>query len=113
MSEATLVALIVAALGSGGITAVVTSIINSIRAARRGVAVREDQRKEDIVRARDEAIASAIKARAEADASDRLADRERIRRIKWQEHAARQRVKLLAAGIEPDPWPDDDNPRKR
>lgn len=113
MSDASLVAILVAVLSSGALTAIVTSIITSIKAARRGVAVREDQRKEDIVRARDEAIHALAVAKAEADTADSRADKERIRRIKWQEHAARQRVKLLAAGIEPDPWPEDDNPRKR
>lgn len=112
MSDATLVALIVAALGSGGLTAVVTSIVNSIRATKRGVAIREDQRKKDIILARDEALIVAAEAKAEADAADSRADKERIRRIRWQEHAARQRVKLLAAGIEPDPWPEDKNPER-
>ncbi|UKH48459.1 membrane protein [Microbacterium phage Katzastrophic] len=101
MSEATLVALIVAALGSGGVTAVVTSIIGSVRAARRGVAIREDQRKDDLVRARDEALAIAARARVDADASDARADRERAFRIRLQEHASRLRRQLIAAGIEP------------
>jgi len=105
MGDANLVAVLVAILGSGGLTAVVTSIINSIRAAKRGVAVREDNRKEDIVKARNEAIKA-------ADEADRVADEERARRIRWMEHAARQRVRLINAGIEPDPWPDDNPPSK-
>lgn len=97
-----IVALAVAVLGTGGLTAVITAIIQSIRAARRGVAVREDHRASDIIKARDQ-------AEAIADEAERRADAERLLRIKWQEHAARQRMRLINAGLEPDPWPDDPN----
>ena len=94
-----IVALLVAVLGTGGLTAVVTTIITSIRAARRGVAVREDKRTADIVKARDH-------AEALAELAERQADAERMERIRWQEHAARQRMRLINSGLEPDPWPD-------
>lgn len=100
MGDVPLVALLVAVLGSGGVTAVVTTIISSIGKARSGVATREDQRKTDIVRARDDAI-------REAAAADARADRERVRRIIFTEHAARQRMKLINAGLEPDAWPEE------
>lgn len=96
--DTAVIAMIAAVLGAGGIAGVVGTIASNIRAARRGVAQREDKREADIIAARNQAL-------ADAAAAELVADRERRRRIQMEEHAARQRIKLINAGIEPDPWP--------
>jgi Sec-independent protein translocase protein TatA len=101
MADVNLVAILVAVLGSGGLGAVVTSVLNSIRMARRGVSGREDKRRDDIIKQRDEAWARARQAEADADREEARADRERGRRIRWMELAARYRLQLISAGIEP------------
>jgi len=88
------VALTVAILGSAGLGGIVTSTINGIVMARRGIAGREDQRRNDIIQQRDRAV-------KDADNAERRADAERLVRIRWQETAARLRLQLIAAGIEP------------
>ncbi|WNO28737.1 hypothetical protein SEA_FLAMETHROWER_22 [Microbacterium phage FlameThrower] len=101
MGDVNLVAILVAVLGSGGLGAVITAIVNSVQMARKGVAAHEDQRREDIVKQRDLAWARAAQAEHDADEEEARADRERIARIRWQEHAARLRLQLIKAGIEP------------
>lgn len=95
------VALTVAILGSAGVGGIITSTINGIVMARKGIAGREDQRRNDIVQQRDSALARAIAAERAADVADARADGERVTRIKWQETAARLRLQLITAGIEP------------
>lgn len=101
MGDINLVAILVAVLGSGGLGAVITAVVNSIAMARKGVAAHEDQRREDIVKQRDVAWARVAQAEADADAEEARADRERRFRIRLQEHAARLRRQLISAGIEP------------
>lgn len=101
MGDVNLVAILVAVLGSGGLGAVITSVVNSIQLARAGVSGKEDKRREDIIKQRDAAWARAAQAEAEADREEARADREREHRIALQEHAARLRMQLLKAGIEP------------
>ena len=101
MGDPNLIAILVAVLGSGGLGAVITSIVTSVQMARKGMAAHEDQRRDDIIKQRDAAWARAAKAELEADAEEARADRERASRIEWQEHAARLRLQLIRAGIEP------------
>ena len=101
MGDTNLIAILVAVLGSGGLGAVITAVVNSIQMARKGVAAHEDQRRDDIIKQRDAAWARAAVAEREADAEEARADRERAARIDWQEHAARLRLQLIRAGIEP------------
>jgi hypothetical protein len=110
-----LVALLVALLGSAGVGGVVTSIINGVVMARKGISGREDKRRDDIIAQRDLAWQRANEAEAGERAADERADLERARRIQWQEQAVRQRLQLLMAGIEPlGNLPDEDTnpPRK-
>lgn len=100
MSDST-VALLVALLGSAGVGGVITSIVNGIIMARKGVSGREDRRKTDIIKQRDDAWARMKQAEAAERAAEDRADHERALRISWQEHAARLRFQLIAAGIEP------------
>lgn len=93
---------LVAILGSGGLGAVTTSVINSIMMARKGIATREGDRRDDIIKARDFAWARMAQAEADADEQERRADAERTKRIQWEEHAARLRIQLINAGHEPD-----------
>lgn len=100
--------LIVAILGSGGLGSVVTSVIHSIAMARKGIAGKEEDRRTDIVKARDFAWARMAQAEADADAQERRADEERAKRIRWEEHAARLRLQLIRADIEPaEPTPEE------
>ena len=101
MGDVNLVAILVAILGSGGLGAVASSIVNSIQMARKGVSGREDARRDDIIKQRDLAWARATQAEADADKEEARADRERAFRIRLQEHASRLRRQLISAGIEP------------
>jgi hypothetical protein len=99
MGDVSLVALLVAVLGTGGVTAVVTSIIAAIRAARAGVATREDARTKDIVSARDEAI-------RDASLAERHYDDERQRRRIMEDELTIARRRLMELGHDPRPWPE-------
>lgn len=63
--------LLVAAIGSGGVGAMGSSIFSGVRKLRAGVALKESTRKNDLVAQRDRAIADARQADAERDAADR------------------------------------------
>lgn len=95
------VALLVVLLGSAGVGGVVSSVVNAIMMARRGVSGKEDKRKLDIIRQRDEAWLRAAEAEAAELAANVREDAERDLRIMWQEHAVRMRLQLIAAGLEP------------
>lgn len=95
------VAITVAILGSAGLGGIITSVINGVSMARKGIAGREDERRLDIVVQRDLAWARVEQAERAESAADKRADLERISRIKWQEAAVRLRFQLLAAGLEP------------
>lgn len=98
----TFVVILVALLGSTGLAGVITSIVNGISLARKGVAGKEDTRKLDIIKQRDDAWSRMEQAEDGERAADARADRERERRIAWQEQTARLRLQLIMAGIEPD-----------
>lgn len=112
----TWVVILVALLGSTGIAGVITSIVSSVATARKGVSAREDDRTQDIVRQRDDAWQRMEAAEEGERAADDRADRERARRIGWQEQAVRLRLQLIMAGIEPEGQPpideDTEPPRK-
>ena len=57
--DTNLVALLVALLGSAGLGGVITSVLNGIVMARKGISGREDHRKHDIIKQRDDAWARA------------------------------------------------------
>lgn len=101
MDQTNWVVIIVAALGSAGLGGVITSAINGIVMARKGIAGREDDRRNDVIQQRDFAIQQIKSAELAADTAEAYADNERIIRIKWQEVAVRLRLQLLNAGIEP------------
>lgn len=114
MANETLVALIVGLLGSGGLGGVAIAIINNIKLHKQGAAGNEDQRREDLVKQRDEALLQAKIAEDEQRAEEVRADAERARRIQWEEEAARLRIKLILAGQDPgkSPPPDAPNPKE-
>ena len=95
------VVLIAAILGSGGVGAVITAIAQSIRLARKGVSGREAERHTDIIAQRDIAWVRAKVAEEAMDLAEARAERERVYRIEWMEHATRLRIQLIMAEIEP------------
>jgi len=103
------VAILVAVLGAGGIGAAIREIAAVVSLARKGVSGREDRRRDDIISQRDHALALQADAEAGERAADERADRERDRRIRWQEEAARLRVRLIELGGDPGERPDIDN----
>lgn len=109
------VAVLVAVLGAGGIGAAIREIASVISLTRKGVAGKEDKRRVDIITQRDHALAMQAEAEAGERAADERADREAIRRRRWQEEAARLRRHIIEQGGDPGPWPDidqTDNPRR-
>jgi Sec-independent protein translocase protein TatA len=94
--------IIVALLGSGGLGAVVIAVVNNIQLHKRGVSGKEDERREDIVKQRDEALTQAKIAEANERAEEARADAERAKRIQWEEESARLRIALINAGHDPD-----------
>ena len=76
-----------------------------ITLARKGVSGKEDRRRGDIIAQRDHARALQLEAESGERAADARADRERLNRIAWQEHAARLRRRLIDNGVDPDPEP--------
>ena len=114
MGDSSPIALVVPIITSAGFGVAVKSIIDGIRMARRGVSGREDKRRSDIVAQRDHAIARMEAAEAAADKQEALADAEAGRRRRWQEYAARLRLRLVELGQDPGAWLDDtDNPTDR
>lgn len=104
-TDVSIVALIVALLGTGGLGSVVVAIINNVKLHKQGVAGNEDHRREDIVKQRDDALLQARIAEKAERAEEVRADTERANRIKWQEETARLRLKLINAGHDPDDPP--------
>ncbi|NLP82577.1 hypothetical protein HF576_01825 [Microbacterium sp. CFH 90308] len=107
------IAVLVAVLGAGGIGAAIREIASVVSLARKGVSGKEDKRREDIIAQRDHALALQAEAEAGERAADARADRERDRRIAWQEHAAHLRYQLRSLGVEPGRHPsieDTENP---
>lgn len=114
MANELLVPILVALLGSGGLGGVAIAIINNIKLHKSGVASKEDQRREDLVKQRDEAIQQARIAEADQRAEEARADAERARRIRSEEEVARLRIQLILAGKDPGPSPvnEDTIPKK-
>lgn len=106
------VALIVALLGAGGLSGVVVEIIKNVKLHRQGVPGKEEDRREDIIRQRDEALAHTRLAEAAERAEEARADEERTQRIRWQEETARLRLKLINAGHDPDNPEDAPRPKE-
>lgn len=99
MEKASLVTIIVAVLGAGGLGAFAREIADIASKVRRGVSTRESNRKNDIISQRDAAI---LRADSERD----RADEERRRRIAWQEYAGILAFRLRMSGVSPDTLPD-------
>jgi hypothetical protein len=93
--------IIVGLLGSGGLGAVLIAVINNIQLHKKGVSGKEDERRDDIVKQRDEALTQAKIAEANERAEEARADAERAKRIKWEEESARLRIALINAGHDP------------
>lgn len=100
MEKASLVTIIVAVLGAGGLGAFAREIADIISKVRRGVSTRESNRKNDIIGQRDAAI-------ERANAEQARADHERALRIAWQLHAGSLSYQLSSSGIAPGNLPDD------
>lgn len=102
------IAIIVGLLGAGGIGAAVREIASVIDLARKGMSGKEDRRRADIIAQRDHALEQMAEAEAGERAAEARADVEATARREWQELAARYRLQLVMAGIEPiEPWPKD------
>jgi len=100
VENASLVTIIVAVLGAGGLGAFAREIADIVSKVRRGVSTRETNRKNDIIGQRDAAL-------ERANAEQARADRERALRIAWQVHAGTLSYRLRSSGITPDTLPDD------
>lgn len=108
MNDATWVTLVVALVGSGGLGSVIVATLNNVKLHKQGVAGKEDQRREDIVKQRDEALARLSASEVSERAEEVRADAERERRIRWQEEAARLRIQLINNGHDPGDSPVDE-----
>lgn len=93
MESVSIVTILVAVLGAGGLGAFAREIADIISKVRRGVSTREADRKNDII--------------AERDAAVKAAEDERRRRIAWQEYSGALRWQLRENGHDPNPLPDD------
>ncbi len=100
MEKASLVTIIVAVLGAGGLGAFAREIADIVSKVRRGISTRESNRKNDIIAQRDAAV-------ERANAEQARADHERAVRIAWQGHAGTLAYRLRSSGIAPDSLPDD------
>lgn len=101
------VALLIALVSSAGFGIVCKSIFDAWTMHRQGVSGREDKRKTDILAQRDYAFKRMEAAEADAAAEKRRADDEARRRILWREEAARLRLLLRDAGMDPGPLLED------
>jgi hypothetical protein len=108
MADMNWVATIVGVLFAGGIGATIREIVGVVTLARKGVSGKEQKRRDDIVAQRDYALAQMRAAQSEADAHEARADREAVRRQKWQEEVAKLRRLAIEHGRDPGPWPDID-----
>lgn len=99
MEKVSLVTILVAVLGAGGLGAFAREIADIASKVRRGVSTRESNRKNDIIAQRDTAS-------ERAKAEQLRADREREFRIAWQEYAGLLAFRLRSNGITPDALPE-------
>lgn len=91
---------LVAALGSGGAGLMLREIILGIGKMTRGVAVKESTRKDDLVQARDHALARAVAAELREDAHKENFEREVRNRRRSDARAARMERVLILNGLE-------------
>lgn len=96
--DVNLVPLAVAAIGGGGIGAVIREFVDVFLKLRAGVSAREKNRKVDIVQQRDQALQREQLAWEERD-------REASKRRRLEEHASELRRQLIEAGITPPQYP--------
>lgn len=92
------VALIVAAIGAGGLGAFFRELVDVFLKLRDGLSAREKNRKVDIVQQRDQALQREQLAWEERD-------REASKRRRLEEHASHLRRLAIENGIEPPPYP--------
>lgn len=92
------VALIVAAIGAGGLGVFFRDLVDVFLKLRDGLSAREKNRKIDIVQQRDQALQREQIAWKERDA-------EATKRRQMQEHASLLRRLLIEAGITPPDYP--------
>jgi len=92
------VALIVAAIGAGGLGVFFRDLVDVFLKLRDGLSAREKNRKVDIIQQRDEALKRERIAWTERDA-------EATKRRQLQEHASLLRRQLIEAGITPPDYP--------
>lgn len=90
--DVNLVPIIVAAIGGGGVGAVVRELVDVFLKLSAGVSAREKNRKVDIVQQRDQALKREQLAWEERD-------REASRRRRVEEHASHLRRQLIEAGL--------------
>lgn len=91
------VALVIAALGAGGLGAFISSIVGSISKLRSGVAARESKRKSDIIAAKEDALRREAEQRDRADMAERnvrrLSDYARdLRGILIEDYRAKEKL---------------------
>lgn len=92
------VALIVAAIGAGGLGVFFRDLVDVFLKLRDGLSAREKNRKIDIVHQRDEALKREQIAWAERD-------REAAKRRQLEEHASLLRRQVIEAGLDPPAYP--------
>lgn len=92
------VALIVAAIGAGGLGVFFRDLVDVFLKLRDGLSAREKNRKVDIVQQRDQALQREQLAWDERD-------REASKRRRLEEHASELRRQLIEAGITPPNYP--------
>lgn len=91
--------LIVAALGAGGLGAILREIFSGIAKLTRGVALKESGRKEDIVADRDRALTRADQAEAREEEQRQRAEREYNNRRRTEQQAAQMQYALNSNGL--------------
>lgn len=91
---------LVAALGSGGAGLMLREIILGIGKLTRGVSLKESTRKDDLVMARDRALARAAMAETREEAYKDDRDREERNRRRAEVRAARMERALILNGLE-------------
>lgn len=92
------IALIVAAIGAGGIGVFFRDLVDVFLKLRDGLSAREKNRKVDIVQQRDQALRREEIAWRERDA-------EASKRRRMEEYASQLRRALIESGQEPGPYP--------
>lgn len=92
-------AVLVAVLGAGGLGAALRELFAGIGKLARGVSAKESTRKDDLVQARDNAIARADQAEEREDAHKENLTREERNRRRAERRAAHMEFELIRAGL--------------